>query len=45
MSLLEAARVLIMVQIISNKLKPVIMQKKKTAFNSSCNSVLYVNLN
>lgn len=45
MSLLEAACVLIMVQIISNKLKPVIMQKKKTAFNSSCNSVLYDNLN
>lgn len=45
MSLLEAACVLIMVQIINNKLKPVIIQNKKTAFNSGCNSVLYDNLN
>lgn len=45
MSLLEAACVLIMVQIIINKLKTGIIQKKKTAFNSSCNSVLYDNLN
>lgn len=45
MSLLEAACVPVRVQIISNKFKPVIMPRKKTAFNSSCNSVLSDNLN
>lgn len=45
MSLLKVACVLIRVQITSNNLNPVIMQKKKTAFNSSCNSVFYDNLN